>query len=91
MIDSDRRQLLALPLALPLALAGLGATAQPFPDAGASVRLALLLGNRVYPSPHDLPPVHKNVRDLSDALQRRDFKVTAAVDLDPQAQRQAIQ
>lgn len=86
-IDQRRRSLLALPLAL----AGLGAAAQPLADAGSSVRLALLLGNGVYPSPHDLPPVHKNVRDLGAALQRRDFKVTAAVDLDPAAQRRAIQ
>lgn len=89
-IDTQRRQLLALPMALPLALAGVGAAAQ-VADTGSPVRLALLLGNRVYPSPHDLPPVHKNVRDLGAALQQRDFKVTAAVDLEPAAQRRAIQ
>lgn len=86
-----RRQLLSLPIALPLALAGLGAAAQPVAGGAAPVRMALLVGNRVYPSPHDLPPVHKNIRDLSAALQQRDFQVTAAVDLDPAAQRRAIQ
>src|SRR5690606_33833896 len=48
-------------------------------------RLALLMGNRIYPSPFDLPPVHKNVRDLKAALEKRGFKVTTAVDLDPAA------
>ena len=43
----------------------------------------MLIGNRAYPSPHDLPPVHKNVRDLSAALQQRGFRVTSAVDQDP--------
>ncbi|MBX3604129.1 MAG: caspase family protein [Piscinibacter sp.] len=91
MTDPTRRQLLRLPLALPLALAGLRAAAQPIAEAASStVRLALLVGNRAYPSPHDLPPVHKNIRDLSAALQQRDFQVTAAVDLDPAAQRRAI-
>ncbi len=83
----SRRRLLALPLAL----AGFGAAGQTEPDGGGSTRLALLVGNRVYPPPHDLPPVHKNVRDLAVALERRDFKVTAALDLDPPAQRRAIQ
>jgi hypothetical protein len=87
--DATRRSLAALPLAL----AGLAlvpdALAQP--AAPGSVRLALLIGNRVYPAPHDLPPVHKNIRDLTAALEKRDFKVTAALDLEPAALRQAIQ
>ena len=86
--DATRRALAALPFAL----AGLGALpAALAQSAPGSVRLALLIGNRVYPSPHDLPPVHKNIRDLTAALERRDFKVTSAVDLEPPALRQAIQ
>jgi len=54
-------------------------------------RMALLIGNREYPNPFDLPPVHKNVRDLKDALERRGFTVSTAVDLPPAKLRQAIQ
>jgi hypothetical protein len=87
--DATRRSLAALPLAL----AGLSLLPDALAQAGApgSVRLALLIGNRVYPAPHDLPPVHKNIRDLTAALEKRDFKVTAALDLEPAALRQAIQ
>ena len=46
-----------------------------------SNRLALLIGNADYPAPHDLPPIHKNVMDLSDALAERGFDVTEAMDL----------
>ena len=49
--------------------------------AGTSNRLALLIGNADYPEPHDLPPIHKNVMDLSDALAERGFDVTEAMDL----------
>ncbi len=45
-------------------------------------RLALLIGNRDYPDDQDLPPIHKNVRDLRAALEMRGFTVTDAVDLD---------
>lgn len=86
--DAERRRLLALPLALPLALAGAAAAAQP--AAEGPVRLALLVGNGLYPAPHDLPPIHKNVRDLAEALEQRDFRVTTALDQDPAAQRRAI-
>ena len=56
------------------------------PDAVEPPRLALLIGNRDYPNGEDLPPIHKNVRDLRAALQNRGFAVTDAVDLDlPQA------
>ncbi len=87
--DALRRALAALPIAL----AGLGTLPRALAQAAApgSVRLALLIGNRLYPSPHDLPPVHKNIRDLNDALEKRDFEVTAALDLDPAGLRQAIQ
>ena len=45
-------------------------------------RLALLIGNREYPDDQDLPPIHKNVRDMRTALEKRGFTVTDAVDLD---------
>ncbi len=45
-------------------------------------RLALLIGNREYPEGDDLPPIHKNVRDLRVALEKRGFKVTEGLDLD---------
>ncbi len=49
-------------------------------------RLALLIGNREYPDGEDLPPIHKNVRDLKRALEARGFKVSQGLDLDlPQA------
>ncbi len=50
-------------------------------DPPTSNRLALLIGNADYPVPHDLPPIHKNVMDLSDALAERGFDVTEAMDL----------
>lgn len=91
MIDRRRRRLLALPLALPAALAARRGAAQTEGIASGPERLALLLGNGLYPSPHDLPPIHKNVHDLGAALERRDFRVSTALDLDPAAQRRAIQ
>ena len=45
-------------------------------------RLALLIGNRDYPDGEDLPPIHKNVRDLRNALEKRGFVVTDGLDLD---------
>ncbi len=45
-------------------------------------RLALLIGNGDYPAPHDLPPIHKNVMDLGEALAFRGFDVTQAMNLD---------
>ncbi len=45
-------------------------------------RLALLIGNRDYPDGDDLPPIHKNVRDLRAALEQRGFEVTEGYDLD---------
>ena len=45
-------------------------------------RLALLIGNGDYPVPHDLPPIHKNVMDLGEALAFRGFDVTQAMNLD---------
>lgn len=57
---------------------------------GSLTRLALLVGNRIYPNPFDLPPVHKNVRDLRAVLEQRGFKVTSAVDLGPRELRQVV-
>lgn len=49
-------------------------------------RLALLIGNRDYPDGEDLPPIHKNVRDLRAVLEKRGFSVSEGLDLDlPQA------
>jgi hypothetical protein len=54
------------------------------------VRLALLLGNRSYPQPFDLPPIPKNLRDLEAVLERRGFEVTSALDLDLPAARRVL-
>ncbi len=85
-----RRAALALPLALALGGSGLaGHAAAKAADAAAAEtglgapRLALLIGNRIYPNPFDLPPVHKNVRDMQAALEARGFTVTATIDQDP--------
>ena len=49
-------------------------------------RLALLIGNRDYPDGDDLPPIHKNIRDLRAVLEKRGFSVSQGLDLDlPQA------
>ncbi len=74
MTDLRRRDLLAL-----AALCG-PAFAQP--AAPEPPRLALLVGNRDYPAGEDLPPIHKNVRDLRGALEKRGFTVTEGLDLD---------
>ncbi|VWX32569.1 conserved hypothetical protein [Limnobacter sp. 130] len=52
------------------------------PAAPYTHRLALLIGNGDYPVPHDLPPIHKNVMDLGEALAYRGFDVTQAMNLD---------
>jgi hypothetical protein len=52
-----------------------------------TVRLALLLGNRNYPEPFDLPPILKNVHDVDQALRTRGFDVSDGLDLDPAAAR----
>lgn len=82
----SRRQVMALPLALGLLPAvTLGAANDTAP------RFALLVGNRVYPSPFDLPPVHKNLRDVQAALEKRGFKVSVVVDQDSKVLRDAMQ
>ncbi|RTL36815.1 MAG: caspase family protein [Burkholderiales bacterium] len=58
--------------------------------ASREVRLALLMGNRTYPQPFDLPPIPKNLRDLEAVLERRGFQVTSALDLDLPAARRVL-
>ena len=53
-------------------------------------RLALLIGNRDYPDGEDLPPIHKNVRDLRLALEKRGFSVSDLVDADLPQAREAL-
>ena len=87
-----RRRLCQWPLAtgaLALSTAAVAQATEQSPNAGAAearpasqVRLALVMGNQVYPPPHDLPPVHKNVRDLDAALKKRGFEVSAVLDVD---------
>jgi len=79
------------------ALLGAGLAARPLParaqaalPPSTEVRLALLLGNRSYPQPFDLPPIPKNLRDLEAVLERRGFQVTSALDLDLPAARRAL-
>jgi len=93
--DRARRALVAAPI-----LAGgagwtgqaLGQLSPGLPgEAAGGSRLALLIGNRVYPQPFDLPPTHKNVRDLGAGLERRGFKVTSSLDQDPVQLRSTIQ
>ena len=54
------------------------------------LRLALLIGNRSYPSPHDLPPIPKNLRDLQAALTEKGFQVESDVDLPPDRSRSVL-
>lgn len=61
------------------------------PPAGGEVRLALLMGNRNYPEPFDLPPIPKNVRDLKLGLEQRGFTVTDALDQDLPASKKALE
>lgn len=60
-------------------------------NTGPETRMALLLGNRNYPLPFDLPPIPKNLRDLHAVLLKRGFKVTDALDLDLPASRAAME
>jgi len=62
---------------LPALLPAAAAADKPEPP-----RLALLIGNRDYPGGEDLPPIHKNVRDLKLALEQRGFSVTEGLDVD---------
>jgi hypothetical protein len=55
--------------------------ASPASPAKEPPRLALLIGNRDYPGGDDLPPIHKNVRDLRAVLEKRGFTVAEGLDL----------
>lgn len=46
-------------------------------------RLALVIGNRRYPDGYDLPSIHKNARDVEQALRLRGFGVSLVLDADP--------
>ena len=87
--DARRRALLSLPLAAAGVAWGEASFAQVATGSQAAQatrdapRLALLIGNRIYPEPFELPPVYKNVRDLTGALTQRGFKVTSALDQTP--------
>jgi hypothetical protein len=74
--------------AAPLPAATSGAAPESYPPSPS--RLALLMGNQLYPAPFDLPPIHKNVRDLHGALQRWGFTVTNALDVDAAQSRDAL-
>lgn len=70
-----------------ISLGSLGANPSVANPSGASPlgqapqnRFALLVGNRHYPKPFDLPPTHKNVNDLGQVLQQRGFRVFQALD-----------
>lgn len=74
------------------AQAGGSASGSPLePSAGGEVRLALLMGNRDYPEPFDLPPIPKNVRDLRLGLEQRGFVVTDALDQDLPSSKKALE
>lgn len=62
------------------AAAAAGASPLPPTDPG---RLALVIGNRNYPDGFDLPSIHKNARDVEQALRLRGFGVTLALDAEP--------
>ncbi len=53
-------------------------------------RLALVIGNRDYPAPHNLPSIRKNAQDVHAALRQRGFSSTLVLDADPAAARQAV-
>ena len=63
------------------------ASPPPPPD---PARLALVIGNRRYPGKYELPSIHKNARDMQQALQQRGFATTLLLDADPSAARQAV-
>lgn len=85
----------AAPASAPVGVPATAPAAAAAPAAGdapvfGGERLALVIGNRAYPEPFDLPSIHKNVKDMAQALERRGFRVTSGVDLDPASARQAI-
>lgn len=53
-------------------------------------KYALLIGNRSYANNKDIPPAHKNVKDIRETLEFLEFKVDAYTDLDAAAMRATI-
>jgi Caspase domain len=53
-------------------------------------RMALVIGNRRYPAGHELPSIHKNARDMVQALQQRGFATTLVLDADTADARRAV-
>jgi hypothetical protein len=86
-----RRRLLQGGAALATGHPLLQALAQQPAAGGEPPRLALLIGNRDYPEGEDLPPIHKNVRDLRAVLEKRGFTVDDGLDLDLAQSRAAVQ
>ena len=99
-----RRDLLGLGAAAGALVLSRGVAAQSTPGDGAAPvvsgtlarsveppRLALLIGNREYPDGEDLPPIHKNVRDLRAVLEKRGFTVSEGLDLDNAGARAAME
>jgi hypothetical protein len=80
--STSRRRWLRWSGTLAALLGSRGAWAQAAATPVEPPRLALLIGNRDYPEGDDLPPIHKNVRDLRKALEKRGFSVTEGLDLD---------
>lgn len=54
------------------------------------IKHALLIGNRNYPNRKDIPPAHKNVSDVAEAMEYLEFKVTRHLDLDAAGMRAAV-
>lgn len=95
MSELRRRQLLAASLLAPGGLGGVwGQSAAPAsapePPPADPGRIALVIGNRDYPDGHDLPPIHKNARDLAGVLRSRGFGVNVVLDAQPAQARAAV-
>ncbi|MEK8050519.1 caspase family protein [Ideonella sp. DXS22W] len=75
------------PSAAAAAEAASGAVPMPPVDPG---RLALVIGNRRYPGDFELPSIHKNARDVEQALRWRGFGVSLVLDAEPGAARSAV-
>lgn len=75
----------AQPASAPTAATDLPADPPPDPS-----RLALVIGNRLYPEPFDLPSIHTNARDLQRALRSRGFDATLLLDAAPAQARAAV-
>lgn len=87
-IDEKRRSLIlavaAATLLGKIGYASTDASSTPIKSAGflvPSEKYALLIGNRDYPGGKDLPPAHKNVSDMEEALKYLEFEVTQYLDL----------